>query len=154
MEESGEKYMFGNYTRSLDDKNRVMIPSKLRDPLGDILYITLGTDNVLEIRDDKHFSVWRDKLLSANTLNKNARVYARLLLGNTIEVKPDKQGRVALTEDFITKTGITKEITFVGVGNKIEIWPAEAFVEFQNNYKNEGSLDDLAKKLLKDGVEL
>lgn len=57
MGESGKHKMFGNYKRSLDEKNRIMIPAKLRDPLGKVLYITLGPDGVLEIRDDKHFSV-------------------------------------------------------------------------------------------------
>lgn len=146
--------MFGNYTRSLDEKNRVMIPAKLRDPLGDNFYITLGPDNVLEIRDEKHFSVWRDRLLAANSLNINARMFARILLGNTHEVSTDKQGRITLTEQFLTKTGITKEITFVGVGNKVELWPTKAFAKFQTKFNNEGSIDDLAEKLLKDGVEL
>ena len=146
--------MFGNYNRTLDEKNRVIIPAKLRDPLGKTFYITLGPDNVLEIRHENEFKSWSTKLLAANTLNKNARIYARLLLGNTIEVSADKQGRVSLTDDFMTKTGITKEVTFVGVGNKIEIWPTKLFVDFQNKFDNGESLDDIAKKLLKDGVEL
>ena len=145
--------MFGNYTRTLDDKNRIMIPSKLRDPLGKSLFITLGPDNVLEIRNESHFSVWRDKLLATNSLNKNSRDFARILLGNTQKVSPDKQGRVALTESFLTKTKITKEVTFVGVGNKVEIWPTKAFDDFQTKFEDEGSIDDLAKKLLKDGVQ-
>ena len=146
--------MFGNYKRTLDDKNRVMIPAKLRDPLGKVFYITLGPDNVLEIRDDKSFNIFRDKLLGTNMLNKNARLFARVLLGNTIEVTPDKQGRFALTESFMSKTGITKEVTFVGVGNKVELWSTEAFDNFTKEFEGKDSIDDLAIKLLKDGVEL
>lgn len=146
--------MFGNYSRNLDDKNRIMIPSKLRDPLGEIFYITLGPDGVLELRDSKSFEEWKNKLLSANTLNKKARIFARLLLGNTQEVTPDKQGRVKLEDSQIQKTGITKEVTFVGVGNKVELWPTEKFVDFEKEFEGEGSLDELAEKLLDDGVEL
>lgn len=146
--------MFGNYKRTLDDKNRVMIPAKLRDPLGKVFYITLGPDNVLEIRDDKSFNIYKDKLLGTNMLNKNARLFARVLLGNTIEVTPDKQGRFALTESFMSKTGITKEVTFVGVGNKVELWSTEAFDNFTKEFEGKESIDDLAIKLLKDGVEL
>ena len=146
--------MFGNYKRALDEKNRIMIPTKLRDPLGEIFYITLGPDNVLEVRDEKSFSVWKDKLLSANTLNSDARAFARILLGNTTEVTPDKQGRFMLNEQQLSKTGITKSVTFVGVGNKVELWPTEAFDDYQNKFQDVGSIDALAKKLLKDGVEL
>lgn len=146
--------MFGNYSRTLDEKNRIMIPTKLKQSLGDVFYITLGPDNILEIRDEKSFLVWRDKLLSANTLNQNARAFTRLLLGNTHEVSPDKQGRFSLTEQQLSKTGITKKVTFVGVGNKVELWPTESFESFQKQFENAGSLDDLAAKLLKDGMEL
>ena len=146
--------MYGNYNRTLDDKKRVMIPSKLRDPLGDIFYITLGPDNVLELRDESSFKVWRDKLLSTNMLSKDARMFARVLLGNTQEAKLDKQGRVNLPEQFLLRTGITKEVTFVGVGNKVEIWPTESFDNFQKQFEGEGTIDDLADKLQKDGVEI
>jgi len=60
-------------------------------------------------------------LLNANTLNKNARSFARILLGNTIEVDLDKQGRLKFPEELAVQLGVTKEITFVGVGNKVEI---------------------------------
>ena len=150
----GESGMFGNYTRTLDDKKRVMLPAKLRDKVGSHFYISLGPDGVFEIRDSSSFEVWKSKLLNANTLNKNARSFARILLGNTIEVDLDKQGRLKFPEELSVQLGVTKEITFVGVGNKVEIWPAEKFKIFQNSFSETDSLDSLAEKLLKDGVEL
>ena len=146
--------MFGNYKRSFDDKNRIMIPSKLRDPLGSTFFITLGPDNILELRNEQHFNVWKDKLLSTNLLNKNARAFSRILLGNTVKVNLDKQGRVAIPANLLLKPGITKEATFVGVGNKVELWDSATYEAFQQQFENEGSIDELAEKLLKDGVEL
>lgn len=147
--------LFGNYQRTLDDKNRTIIPSKLRERLGNVCYVTVGTDNILELRDEKAFSVFRDKLLSVNMLNQSARKFARLLLGRTIEIEIDKVGRIALPENFLNQTGITKkDVTFVGVGNKIEIWQTDSFVAFTNEYEGESSIEDLAKELLKNGVEL
>lgn len=146
--------MFGNFTRSLDDKNRIIIPSKLRIHLGKILYITIGPDGVLELRDEKKFNIWKSKLLTTNLLNKNARMFSRILLGNTHEIELDKQGRISISENFLSKTGIVKEVTFVGVGDKVELWPSSKFIEFQLKFEGEGSIDDLAEKLLKDGVEI
>lgn len=146
--------MFGNYFRALDDKNRVMIPSKLRDSLGDVFFITLGPDNILEMRNENSFSKYRDALLGQNFLNKNARIFARVILGNTIEASADKQGRVVLPEQFLTKLGITKDIAFVGVGDKVEIWSKESYEQFQTQFEGEDAIDELAAKLLKDGVEL
>ena len=146
--------MFGHYFRNLDEKNRVMVPAKHRELLGKVFYVTLGPDKVLELRDQSSFNVWKDKLLSTNMLNSNARKFARVLLGNTVELQMDKQGRVNLPDTFLANANITKEVAFVGVGNKVEIWPKEAFDNFQNEFDGNESLDDLATKLLKDGVEL
>ncbi|NQZ65681.1 MAG: division/cell wall cluster transcriptional repressor MraZ [Mycoplasmatales bacterium] len=146
--------MFGNFKRSLDNKNRIIIPSKLRNDLGSVLYLTIGPDNILEIRDVKEFDIWKSKLLSTNLLNKNARMFSRMLLGNTHELEIDKQGRISVPEHFLVKTNITKEVTFVGVGNKVELWPTSGFEDFQKQFEDEGSIDDLASKLLKDGIEL
>ena len=146
--------MFGSYNRAFDDKNRIMIPSKLRKSLGSVFFITLGPDDVLELRNEQHFNVWKDKLLSTSLLNKNARAFSRILLGNTVEAKLDKQGRVAIPSNLLTRPGITKNATFVGVGNKVELWDSSAYEAFEQKFENEGSIDDLAKKLLKDGVEL
>lgn len=146
--------MFGNYSRSLDEKNRVMIPAKHREVLGETFYVTYGPDQILELRDEKSFSVFRDKLLGTNMLNANARKFARLVLGNTIEATTDKQGRIVIPDNFLKLAKLTKEIVFVGVGNKIELWSKEAYDELQNDFSGAGSLDDLAAQLLKDGVEL
>lgn len=113
--------MFGNYFRTLDDKNRVIVPAKLRDLLGNVCFITLGPDKVLELRDSNSFNAYREKLTSPNMLNANARQFARILLGNTFEVELDKAGRIALTEDTLNRAGLTKEVVFVGVGNKVEL---------------------------------
>lgn len=113
--------MFGNYSRTLDDKNRVTMPSKLRDLLGNVCFITLGPDNVLEIRDEKSFALFRDKLMSPNMLNAGARQLARLLLGRSFEVELDKAGRISIPEQTLIQAGITKEVIFVGVGNKVEL---------------------------------
>ena len=146
--------MFGNYKRILDDKNRVLIPSKLRKNLGNFIYITLGLDNVLEIRNKNDFLNWKEKLLSNNALNKQTRIFTRLLLGNTFDIEIDKQGRIILPDIFKQKIKIKKEVMFIGVGSKIEIWPNEKYLEFLEKFNQENSLDNLADKLFKDGMEI
>lgn len=113
--------MIGHYVRNLDEKNRVMVPTKFRDELGSDFYITVGPDNILELRDSKSFEAFAGKLQEVNYLNKNARLFARKLLGQSHEVNLDKQGRMSVPETLFTLTGLTKEVVFVGVGNKVEL---------------------------------
>lgn len=146
--------MFGHYFRKLDDKNRVMIPSKLKNSLSKVSYITVDFDNILTIRDNKSFAEWSSKLINLNSLNVNARKFARALLGRTYEIELDKQGRIAIPSELITSSDLTKEIAFIGVGDKIEIHSKAAFDKMQKEISKARSLDDLAKKLLDKGAEL
>ena len=146
--------MFGHYFRKLDDKNRVMIPSKLKSKLSKVSYITVDFDNILTIRDINSFNEWSNKLINLNSLNADARKFARVLLGRTYEIELDKQGRMSIPAELITSSNLTKEIAFIGVGNKIEIYSKTAFDKLQKEISEVGSLDELAKKLLKNGAEL
>ena len=47
--------MFGNFNRNLDDKNRVIVPAKLRLQLGNVCYITQDLDNVISLRSVADF---------------------------------------------------------------------------------------------------
>ncbi len=144
--------MLGNHTKSFDQKNRVIIPAKFREKLGNPFYITLGPDNTCELRAASDFNVWKDKLLANNMLNQNARNFARVLLGNAYECVYDEMGRVILPSNLLSMVAITTEITFVGVGNKIELWNPDAYKKFLAANSSEKSLEEMAKKLFKDGA--
>ena len=146
--------MYGHFFRTIDDKKRVVVPNAFKSVLGSSFFATIGPDNVLELRDKKSFLIWKDKLLAPNMLNANARKFARIILGNTIEVDLDKQSRMLVPKPFLSLAALTKEIAFVGVGNKVEVWPKTTFVDFQNESRGKDTLDQLAKKLIADGVEI
>ena len=147
--------MYGHYFRNLDNKSRVIIPSEFRKELGKKFYITLGPDKVLEIRDEKSFKLFTEKLLGNNMLNPNARKFARVMLGNSAELSADSQGRVHIPQELLKAALITKkELAIVGVGNKLEVWSKPEYDKFNKSLEGQGSIDELAKKLLKDGAEL
>ncbi|MCP4336660.1 MAG: division/cell wall cluster transcriptional repressor MraZ [Mycoplasma sp.] len=146
--------MVGHYFRSFDDKKRLVLPAKFRKDLGDVVYATYGPDMVLELRSAKAFESLRERLLSNNMLNKTLRKYARVLFGNTVELNADKLGRVNMPDEIINLASIKKEVAFVGVGDKVEIWNKDEFQKFQSTTTTEGSLDELAEALFKEGVEI
>lgn len=143
--------MYGKHSRNLDDKRRVIIPVKFRDELGSKFFITLGLDQTLELRSSEEFSSWSNQLMKLGTYSKNARNFSRILLGNTENIELDKQGRMMIPEHFCKKTSITKEIIFIGVGNKIELWDKARHEQFENEYEAEGTLEELAEKLYESG---
>lgn len=147
--------MFGNYARTLDIKNRVAIPAKLRNEFGAVAFLTLGPDRILELRNESEFEIFKNKLTNNNLLSKDTRNLLRIMLGNTFAIEIDSQGRIAIQETVLTKAAFTdKEVIFVGVGNKVELWPKDKYESFVQEFDEEDSFDKLTEKLLKDGVEL
>lgn len=147
--------MFGNYARTLDIKNRVAIPAKLRNEFGNIAYLSLGPDRILELRNESEFEIFKNKLTNNNLLSKDTRNLLRIMLGNTFVIEIDSQGRIAIQESTLSKATFTnKEVIFVGVGNKVELWPKDRYEAFMQEFDEEDSLEKLTEKLLKDGVEL
>ncbi|WP_416373669.1 MraZ C-terminal domain-containing protein [Mycoplasmopsis felis] len=55
------------------------------------------------------------------------------MFGNSYEVKIDSVGRFNIPKIIIDKLTIQKEISFIGVGNLVEIWSKERLDELDSN---------------------
>ncbi|WP_029608760.1 division/cell wall cluster transcriptional repressor MraZ [Mycoplasma simbae] len=133
--------MYGQYERSIDAKNRVALPAKLRDALGSKFYLTVGMDNIIELRDENEFAKLTADLTSQSIYDKNARLLKRWWLGNTHDVELDSQSRFILPKQVLSKGAIQKDVIFIGVGNSVELWGAENY----ENYTNSISEQELAQ---------
>ncbi|VEU74393.1 cell division protein MraZ [Mycoplasmopsis citelli] len=138
--------MYGQHTRSVDDKNRVALPAVYKENLGSSFFITLGFDNNFELRSVENFRLYTQKLQSKSQFNSKVRHLTRIIMSNAVEVNLDKQGRISLPKFVIDKLSIQKEVVFVGTGSIIELWSKEAFVAFENNFQD-GDLAALAEEI-------
>ena len=57
--------MIGEYRHTIDNKGRIFIPSKIRDELGNVLYITISPEKCLLMYSKEDWDMFSDK---ANTL--------------------------------------------------------------------------------------
>ncbi len=117
---------FGEYNYQLDEKNRVRIPSKFRNDLSGSYVLTKGTNNSLFIFDKKYFEDnFLSKLENIPTFDIEAQKPIRALLSSSYEVEEDKQGRFVLPSNLKEFATINKDIVFVGVGHRLELWSKE-----------------------------
>ena len=72
---------FGNYEHSLDDKGRLLIPSKLREGLkaDSSLYILKGFEGCLSVYNESEFLKLTKECESISFNKKNSRDYLRLV---------------------------------------------------------------------------
>ena len=133
----------GVYNHTIDQKGRMIIPNKFRNLLGDSFIITKGIDDCLEIYDMNSWNSFSEKINSLPYSSKNAREFKRVFIGHAIELVPDKMGRVQLTPALRTVAKLKQDVTFLGVGDHIEVWDATINKE-KNNFEDE---EEMSKKM-------
>lgn len=129
--------MFGTFNRSLDNKNRIIVPSKLRDALGSKFYITIGLEGAIELRSEKTFNDFISILNAQSNFSIEARKIKRAWLGNTQEIEVDSQGRFLVPKTYIEKAAIQKDVVLVGIGDLVELWSLEKYNEYNENLDQE-----------------
>lgn len=117
----------GKYTHSLDSKNRIIIPSKLKEQLGAKITIMRGSDRCLTMYSAEEWESYAQKI--SELPKTQVREITRYLYSNSIEVQPDAQGRVMLSPDMLAFAGIERNIITVGCGKYAEIWSEEVWNE-------------------------
>ena len=91
----------GEYHHTIDEKGRVIIPSKFRESLGKYFIITRGIENCLFVYPIDSWNKICDKLNSLPFTKKDARQFVRFFMSGATEVELDKQGRVNVTQPLI-----------------------------------------------------
>lgn len=119
--------LMGKYPHSIDAKNRLIIPSKLKEQLGSKITIIKDADKCLCAYSEEEWASYVEKLNSRP--KSEARQIARFLYSNAIEVQPDSQGRVLIPQGMLDYAGITKNVVTVGCGRYIEIWAEDRWNE-------------------------
>ena len=117
--------LIGTYRHSLDSKNRMRIPSKFKSELGANCIITKGTGVNLMLFSGDGFNSLYERLSSISIFDEEAQKPVRKFLSSAFDTEEDAQGRVLLPKELIAHAGITKNLVFVGVGNRVEIWAEE-----------------------------
>ena len=117
----------GSYYHSLDSKNRVFIPSKYREELGETFYITRKFDTYLSIYTAEEWDAYTEKI--EKLPESIAAEIQDIILGGAQKCTLDSNGRVIIEDRLLKHAKIVKNIVFVGVGRQIRVWAEELWEE-------------------------
>ncbi|MDE2031050.1 MAG: division/cell wall cluster transcriptional repressor MraZ [Patescibacteria group bacterium] len=142
--------LIGEYTHTLDDKNRMSLPVKFRKEMGKSVVVAPGLDNCLSIFTAKEWEKISKKLSDSSMLATDNRSFSRFMFGQAVVVDVDVSGRILIPENLKNRSGLSSKVTVIGVQNRVEIWNEKAW----NDYKKivETQADALADKLGQIGV--
>lgn len=138
--------LIGEFNHTLDGKGRVIIPSRFREELQDRFIVTRGLDSCLFVYPLGEWSNLERKLKTMPFTKAEARAFLRLFFSGASEVEPDKQGRILIPPLLRDHAELNKEVVFIGVSNRAEIWSREKWGEYSN--KLNLSYEQVAEKML------
>lgn len=142
--------LIGEYTHTIDDKNRLSLPAKFRAELGKKVVLTRGLDKCVAIFTEKEWKKVAEKLSEASMLQADNRSFNRFMFGGAVEAEVDSTGRVLLP-DFLKEWGkLQSKVVVIGVQARVEVWNEEAWRA--NKETIEKQADTLAEKLGQVGV--
>ncbi|MCD8091277.1 MAG: division/cell wall cluster transcriptional repressor MraZ [Clostridiales bacterium] len=135
----------GEYLHSIDKKNRIIVPAKFREELGESFVMTRGYDGCLYVFTLQGYEEFRAKNIGTFSINNpNARKLMRFFTPTPCEA--DGNGRVIIPESLRNHAKIEKDVISVGLNDHIEIWDRHAWEayttsdEFMGNEFAEGLL--------------
>jgi len=139
----------GEYQHAIDNKNRIIIPSKFRDEIGETFVITKGLDGCLYAYTMDEWKLLEEKLKKLPLTSKDARAFVRFFFSGANEIDVDKQGRALIPQNLSEYAAIKKDIISIGVSTRIEIWSKEKWEEYNNQNID---YDAIAEKMSELGI--
>lgn len=136
----------GEYISPVGEKNRVALPKRLREAMrGEKLFLTRGYEGSLMLLEHADWQRLQALLDKSPMLNMSLRDTKRFLLGGAVDLVLDNQGRFVVPESLIQYAQIGDSITFIGVGDWIEIWSSNSWQEKLQGLKQNAA--EIADKL-------
>lgn len=146
----------GEHKQKMDTKGRVVVPAKFRDELGNHVVITKGLDGCLFAFSRESWEVLEEKLASLPFADKKVRNFNRFFLAGASDLETDKLGRVLMPSVLRGFASLDKEVVWVGVGNRIEIWDIDTWTknssEFAESDEAEDKIEELAEYMAELGI--
>jgi MraZ protein len=137
--------LLGEHEHSLDEKNRLTLPSKLRGAFAEGVVVTRGLDGCLDAYPRAAWEALAERIQSLDPLGEDARRMRRHFFSGATDAELDKQGRLVVPASLLAGAGIGREVTVAGVFDHLEIWDRNKWQ--QQLHEVEGSAEDVAERL-------
>ena len=137
--------LLGEYTHTIDDKKRLMLPSKFRKELGKRVVISRGLDNCLFLFSEKEWEKFAGRLRELSFAHADTRGMSRFLFSGAAEVEVDGAGRILVPEHLKKFAGLKSKVVLAGVAGRVEIWDSKRWAGYTDTIESNG--ERMAEKL-------
>jgi MraZ protein len=137
--------LLGEHDHTLDEKNRLTLPAKLREQLRGGVVVSRGMDGCLYAYAADEWQLLSERIRALDPLSRESRMMQRHFFSGAASADLDKQGRMVLPAALLESAGIEREVTVAGVYDHLEIWDRAKWRV--HLHEVEGSAEDVAERL-------
>jgi MraZ protein len=113
----------GTFEHTLDAKNRLTVPSKLRTAFAEGAFLVREAEKCISLYPSATYSALTETALSGlNPLSAQAKQLKRYFHSNAQQVELDSAGRVMLSPRHLEHAGIGRDVVVTGAGDCLELW--------------------------------
>ena len=132
-------FFVGMYELTIDSKNRLSIPHAIRSKMncdtdGRSFYVVPGQRRgTLAIYPERYFEKTRAQIPAEEQLSKQGYEWRQFEYSQSALLDPDNQGRITVPERLLKRAGIDREVTLIGVQDRMELWSRTEYDAFQDS---------------------
>jgi len=118
----------GKYEHTIDPKGRIKLPVRLWEVMEnkyDQNLVITNLDGCLSAFPLKEWNRVEERILSLPAMKQEVRYFKRFFLGSAVDCEVDKQRRVLIPLSLRGYAELKRDIVFVGLINRFEIWAKE-----------------------------
>jgi len=134
----------GEYAHSIDNKGRLTIPAKFRDQLATGVVVTRNpSDRCLLIMPMSEWEILTEKVKTLPLTDQRSALLRRALFSAAEDLKPDRQGRILVSQRLREFAQIDAETIIVGMNSYIELWDPDTWDQQVLQQLESSQLNDL-----------
>ena len=119
----------GTSLHSIDAKGRIVLPARFRAELGESFFIAKGFYDCVQVLSTEEFEKLRANIKALPAQLALSLQYG--IISTAVEVSPNSQGRVPIPQSLRDEAGRDKNVSVVGMDNRLEIWDTDKLDEFK-----------------------
>lgn len=132
----------GEYTHTVDEKNRFSLPAKFRSALGRRIVVTRGKDHCLFLYPHKTWSLISQEVkklghVESDFAGGKVTRYARFTFSGASEIEIDSIGRILIPEFLRGFADLKNPIVITGVHDRVEIWNDKRWAAYRKKLESE-----------------